>query len=173
MQSSKPPTTKRQCHSSPSKKGTPSVEVKAEVKTEVEEEESSSESSGTPDSSADSSTSSEASDTSDTEASEKPSHQAPPELSDKQATLLIMGATSTVAEATTAALHKYPASSLAPQPSTLVCRDAEGPPPPGVASAATAFVLGTEDMLPLEMEPPPPFPEHAKSSSKKCKKQQD
>ena len=45
--------------------------------------------------------------------------------------------------------------------------------PSDVASTAAAFVLGTEDMPPLEEEAPPPFPEHAKSSSKKCQKTQD
>ena len=38
------------------------------------------------------------------------------------------------------------------------------------ASAVAAFIL---DMSPLEENPPPKFPEHAKSGSKKCKKQQN
>ena len=95
----------------------------------------------------------------------------PSELSDEQATLLMIGATLTVAEVTTASLQKFPTSSLAPRPSALARRDVEGPPPPGIASATAAFVLGTEDMPPLEMEPPAPFPEHAKSSSKRKKSQ--
>ena len=54
--------------------------------------------------------------------------------------------------------------------------DADAPkdcprPAPGIASATAAFVMGTEDMPPLEMEPPAPFPEHAKSSFKRKKSQ--
>ena len=165
---SKPPAKKRRRRTSPHKEDVSETPEKVEVK----KEESPSESSGTQDSSSDSSTGSEDSDTSDADAPEDRPRQAPSELSDEQATLLMIGATSTVAEATTASLQKFPTSSLAPRPSALARRDVEGPPPPGIASAAAAFVLGTEDMPPLEMEPPAPFPEHAKSSSK-CKKSQN
>ena len=151
-----PPAKKRRRASLP--------KVKSKPEQPAPEGEPSSAASDTEDSSSDSSSDS----TSDAEEGEETVERPP--LTDEWAALIMAGATATVASVTTAAMQLHPASSLAPRFSALARRETRDPPEPGLASAAAAFVL---DMPPLEDQLPPPFPEHAKSSSKRRKKQQD